>query len=198
MQKIAAKSLLLFVFGFVLLLSTAAAVDFQKSYTIGAGGRIRVQNVSGNIVVTGYDGNTIMVTATKEGRDRDQVTIEDRSTGDTVELLPGARDILLSLFYTRMLPIAEGNTVQIDNHTDRHNYPLEVRVLRREEMKTILGKVNCLVVEPVLRSAGLFEHKGRMFIWLTDDQRKIPVLLKSKVVVGSFKAVLKEYNPGMD
>ncbi len=86
MRKSAAKAILLLVFGFGLLLSTAVAADFQKSYTIGAGGRIRVQNVSGNIVVTGYDGNTIMVTATKEGRDRDQVTIEDRSAGDTVDL----------------------------------------------------------------------------------------------------------------
>lgn len=85
MRKRADKSFLLLVFGLIMVLPTAAA-DFQKSYAIGAGGRIKVQNVSGNIVVTGYDGDAIMVTATKEGRDRDQVTIEDRSTADTVDL----------------------------------------------------------------------------------------------------------------
>ncbi len=86
MRKSVARSFILLVFGLLLVLPTAAAVDFQKSYSIGAGGRIRVQNVSGNIVVTGYDGSTVMVTATKEGRDRDQVTIEDRSTADSVDL----------------------------------------------------------------------------------------------------------------
>jgi hypothetical protein len=86
MRKRVAKSLFSLAVGLGLFLSTAAAADFQKSYTIGAGGQIKIRNISGNIVVSGYDGNSIMVTATKEGRDRDQVTIEDRSTGDTVDL----------------------------------------------------------------------------------------------------------------
>jgi hypothetical protein len=86
MRKSVAKSLLILVFGLGLLLSTAAGVDFQKSYAIGAGGQIKVRNISGDIAVTGYDGDSIMVTATKEGRDRDQVTIEDRSSGDTIDL----------------------------------------------------------------------------------------------------------------
>lgn len=66
--------------------ASAAAQDFNKSYSIGAGGRIRVQNVSGDIKVTGYDGNAVTVNAFKEGRDRDQVTVEDLSTGDSVDL----------------------------------------------------------------------------------------------------------------
>jgi DUF4097 and DUF4098 domain-containing protein YvlB len=86
MRKNTAKSLLLLMFGLGLLLCSAAGADFQKSYAIGAGGQIKVRNISGDIAVAGYDGDSIMVTATKEGRDRDQVTIEDRSSGDTVDL----------------------------------------------------------------------------------------------------------------
>ena len=59
--------------------ATLAAQDFQKSYRLGAGSRISVRNVSGNVVVTGYDGDQITVTAFKEGRDRDQVQVEDTS-----------------------------------------------------------------------------------------------------------------------
>ena len=86
MRKNTAKSLLLLMFGLGLLICSAAGADFQKSYAIGAGGQIKVRNISGDIAVAGYDGDSIMVTATKEGRDRDQVTIEDRSSGDTVDL----------------------------------------------------------------------------------------------------------------
>ena len=78
-------SIAIAVVGFVLS-STAAAQDFQKTYRIGAGGQIRIGNVSGDVFVTGYDGDSIMVTATKQGRDRDLIEIEDRSGAGSVDV----------------------------------------------------------------------------------------------------------------
>lgn len=120
------------------------------------------------------------------------------STGQVVDLVPGSRDILLTLFYYRMFPLEVGGSISIDNHTDKKNYPLEVKVLRRERLKTIFGPKDCLVVEPMLRTPGLFEHKGRLWVWLTDDEHHIPVLMKSKIVIGSINGVLKEYYPPID
>lgn len=76
------------VASFCCLLSVSAAMaqDFQRSYQLGAGGSIRVSNVSGNINVSGYDGNAVIVNAFKEGRDSNQVEIEDRSAGDRVDI----------------------------------------------------------------------------------------------------------------
>ena len=72
---------------FVILTSILAfAQDFQKKYEIGAGGHINVSSASGNVTVKGYDGGVVLVTATKEGRDRDQVEVEDTSSGDRIEL----------------------------------------------------------------------------------------------------------------
>jgi DUF4097 and DUF4098 domain-containing protein YvlB len=68
------------------MVGAATAQDFQKSYRLAGGSSIRVSNISGEVIVTGYDGDTVMVTATKDGRDIDKVEIEDRSTGDRVEI----------------------------------------------------------------------------------------------------------------
>lgn len=68
------------------LAATASAQDFQKTYRIGAGGQVRIGNVSGDVIVTGYDGDSIMVTATKKGRDRDQIEVEDRSGSANVDI----------------------------------------------------------------------------------------------------------------
>ena len=68
------------------LAATASAQDFQKTYKIGAGGQIRIGNVSGDVVVTGYDGDSIVVTGTKKGRDRDQVEVEDKSGTTNVDI----------------------------------------------------------------------------------------------------------------
>lgn len=73
-------------FLFALSLTSVSAQDFQKSYQIGAGGTVSVRNVSGDVIVTGYDGDQIMVAGYKEGDDRDQVSVEDLSTGNSVDL----------------------------------------------------------------------------------------------------------------
>ena len=70
----------------LMLAASAAAQDFQKSYRLGAGGDVRIGNISGKVTITGYDGDSVVVTAIKEGPDRDKVEIEDKSTGDRVDV----------------------------------------------------------------------------------------------------------------
>jgi hypothetical protein len=55
-----------------------------------------------------------------------------------------------------------------------------------------IGKLDLIQVEPLAKFEGLFVRKGRMWIWLTDDERRIPVLMKSKIPVGSITAVLEK------
>ena len=66
--------------------ATSFGQDFQGSYALAPGNRVSVKNVVGNIAVKGYDGTTIMVTAYKEGRDRELSKIVDSSTSDKVEV----------------------------------------------------------------------------------------------------------------
>ena len=68
------------------LAATASAQDFQKTYRLGAGSQIRIGNVSGDVIVTAYDGDAIVVKGLKKGRDRDQVEIEDRSGTGNVDI----------------------------------------------------------------------------------------------------------------
>jgi len=74
------------VFAGFVLAATASAQDFQKTYRIAPGGQIKIGNVSGDVIVTGYDGDSIVVTGTKKGRDRDQVEVEDRSGTANVDI----------------------------------------------------------------------------------------------------------------
>jgi hypothetical protein len=101
-----------------------------------------------------------------------------------------AQDILSSLYYVRMVDLEVGKSVYIENHTDKKNYPLEIKVLKRERVEVPAGVFDCLVVEPIMRTPGLFRHTGSLRVWLTDDDLRIPVLMRSKVVIGSVSAVL--------
>jgi hypothetical protein len=111
--------------------------------------------------------------------------------------VPGPVQDALSSFYltrTRALPI--GGRIGFDYHASRRTAPMEVLVLGRETVKTPAGKFKCVVVEPLIKAGGIFKNKGRLVIWLTDDDRRMPVLMKSKVLIGSVKVVLQEVKSG--
>jgi DUF4097 and DUF4098 domain-containing protein YvlB len=64
----------------------ASGQDFHKTYAIASGGHISIKNISGDIKVTGYSTGSIEVIATKVGRDRDLIQVEDLSSGDKIEI----------------------------------------------------------------------------------------------------------------
>ena len=110
-----------------------------------------------------------------------------------VPIAPNTQDFLSAVYYARTLPLEVGQAIAMANHTRGKNYPIYVKVLRRERIKVPAGEFDCLVVEPILQTSSLFEQKGKLTIWITDDTVKMPVLLRSKVVIGAFEAVLKSY-----
>jgi len=66
--------------------AAAQAQDFRQSFNLAPGGSITIKNVSGDINISGYDGASVEVTAYKEGRDRDRVSVENLSTPNRVSL----------------------------------------------------------------------------------------------------------------
>jgi hypothetical protein len=115
---------------------------------------------------------------------------------DTFEVAPYAQDVLSAFYFVRTQELTVGKSVFVDNHTDKKNYPLEVKVLRKERVKVPAGEFDCVVVEPILKTPGIFEQKGSLTVWLTDDELKMPVQMKSKVVIGSIVTELISYQPG--
>lgn len=111
---------------------------------------------------------------------------------DSMRIPPCVQDILCSFYYVRTQKLEVGKSLFIDNHADNKLYPLEIKVHKKERVKVRAGEFDCVVVEPILRATGLFKSKGRLLIWLTDDERKIPVQMKSKILIGYITAELKQ------
>ncbi len=112
--------------------------------------------------------------------------------GKTIAVPGGVQDVLSSLYYVRTLDLRVGESVFIQNHADGKNYPLEVKVLRKEEVEVPAGRFECYVVEPILKASGIFQHKGKLTVWLSTDPSHIPVMMKSKVIIGSISAILTD------
>ncbi len=115
---------------------------------------------------------------------------------DTADVPPFVQDALSVFYYVRTQALAVGKSVFVDHYNDGKLYNLEVKVLERETITVEAGTFECFVVEPLLNSVGVFKHEGQLKVWLTDDRLRLPVLMKSKVLVGSISAELTDYQLG--
>lgn len=134
--------------------------------------------------------------------DREQNTITGRLNDDPPQTMPvpaGAQDGLASLYYLRTRnEFSRGNVFTIDVHSGGKNWSVEVHTLGRERVKTPAGEFDTIKVKTRPLHEGVFQNKGEIFLWLTDDSRKIPVLMKTKIKVGSFVFTLREIKPGVE
>ncbi|OHE56029.1 MAG: hypothetical protein A2Z47_00660 [Thermodesulfovibrio sp. RBG_19FT_COMBO_42_12] len=140
-----------------------------------------------------------------EGRHRgDKETIFDMNNKNVTffNYLKGARkehvitngvvwDVMSGFYYLRTQPLEIGKAVYIDIFDSNKFFQAEINVLRKEKI-TIpnMGEVDTVIVKPELKSEGLFRSNGDILIWLTDDERRIPVKLETKTPVGSVVAKL--------
>jgi hypothetical protein len=111
----------------------------------------------------------------------------------TVDVPEQVQDALSSLYYLRTRKDIEiGKTIVIDVLDSEKNWSVEFQILGREKLKTPMGEFSTIRVRTYPKYKGVFMNKGEVFIWLTDDSRKVPVLMKSKLKVGSFVLTLTE------
>ena len=99
----------------------------------------------------------------------------------------------IQYFSPLLKKLAENDRINLKNFYKDKVYDLDVKYLGKETIDVPAGRFDCLIVEPLVQEGGLFKSEGNIIIWLTDDELKIPVKVKTKVVVGSIDAELTGY-----
>ncbi|MER3524531.1 MAG: DUF3108 domain-containing protein [Ignavibacteria bacterium] len=126
----------------------------------------------------------------------DQVNHIARTTEGNFPIPPYVHDILSAFYYARTLDYSgmkPGDQIQLYNFYKDKSHDLGVKFLGRQELEVEAGTFRTIVVEPLVREGGLFKAEGRIVIWLTDDERKLPVRVNTKVIIGSIDTELREY-----
>lgn len=108
-----------------------------------------------------------------------------------VKTPPFSRDVLAAFYYLRTQELEVGRVFQLVNHDNKKVYDLEIHIHKREVVETEAGNFACFLVEPLLKGEGIFQQKGRLLVWMTDDKYKIPVQMTSEVVVGHITTELE-------
>jgi hypothetical protein len=107
-----------------------------------------------------------------------------------IEIPPGVHDSLSSFYALRTLTLRVGHSVHMNTFSNGRVYDVEVQILRREKVDAYWGPVETFVVRPLMRFQEILRQKGDVHIWITDDDRRLPVRMETTIKVGSIEAML--------
>jgi hypothetical protein len=123
----------------------------------------------------------------------------EREKRDPISIMPGTFDPLSVFYAFRLYNLTEKDEIIIPATDGKKMLLGKLNVIKREKIKVGGISYDTFLVEPELGElGGIFEKsKGaKLQIWITADNRRIPVRIKSKVAVGSFVAELTSYKAG--
>ena len=120
------------------------------------------------------------------------VYTRNQNTPEEVKVPGGVQDSISSFYVLRTKSLRVGQSIHMKTFSNGRTYDVEVQILRQERVDTYWGPVDALVVRPLMRFEDVLRQKGEVLIWLTDDERRLPVRMKTAIKVGAIEATLVE------
>lgn len=102
------------------------------------------------------------------------------------------------LYFVRTVPLVVGQTYDFHRYFIPGRNPVRVRVLRKERVTVPAGTFNAIVIQPVIKTRGIFSEKGQAEVWLSADATRMLLQVKSKLSFGSLNLYLTSYTPPTD
>lgn len=106
---------------------------------------------------------------------------------------PDPLDDAAFFYFVRVTPLEVGKKYVFNRYFRKEKNPVTIEVTKREKMELPDGReVDCLVLHPVIETQGMFSKRSETRIWLTDDERRLPVQIRSKFPFGTITLRLKD------
>jgi hypothetical protein len=122
-------------------------------------------------------------------------TKKHQGTND-IAVDPYIQDSVSLVYYLRTLPLESGKSYDVPLHLGGNAHVARIRVKGVEKIKVPAGSFECYHLIPTLVDDT--KSDWSLEVWLTTAPRRLPVLLKSKIAVGSFTARMSDYTPGTE
>ena len=98
-----------------------------------------------------------------------------------VEIPPCTSDIIGSLYRLRTLKLEPGQSTQIPVSDGKKSAMARVEAQEREQIQTKAGTFKTIRYEALVFNGVIYQRKARVFVWLTDDARKLPVQIRVRM-----------------
>ncbi len=107
------------------------------------------------------------------------------------------QDMLSSFYLARLFNYDNEKPSKIDSvmtFVDDTVWTLRIKFIKRDTLDCDLGKVACLVFEPMVQKGRIFKHDDDLQVWISDDKNHVPIRAQAEILVGSIKLDLNSYS----
>jgi hypothetical protein len=115
--------------------------------------------------------------------------------GDEVPSVPEPLDEGALLYFVRTMDLEVGQTYELNRYFRPDRNPVIVKVLRRETVSVPAGKFSTIVIQPIIKSRGIFSEGGKAEIWLSDDKDRVMVQMRVRLKVANISLQLTRHRP---
>ena len=128
--------------------------------------------------------------------ERDLIKNEAGASAQT-EIPRCVHEVLGAILTLRGTPLEPGQSKQVPMSNGRHSAQVRVEAQQREEVSTPAGVFKTVRYEAGLMNGVVYQRKGRAFVWLTDDEKRIPVQIRVRLSfpVGTVTLQLQKEEP---
>jgi hypothetical protein len=126
----------------------------------------------------------------------DQKKGKAKTSEGEYDIPKNVNDIVSAFYFVRTQDLSglkKGQKIHLENFYKNKVYPLDVVYHGKEKVDVGAGTFECILVEPLVQEGGLFKSEGSILIWLSNDELRLPVKVKTKVIIGSIDAELTKY-----
>lgn len=127
-------------------------------------------------------------------QEKQVVTTDKLKTYKTPEHV---QDMLSAYYYARTIDFSnakKGDIFTIPSFVDGETFPLKIKYIGKESISLRNGKFRCMKFVPVIQEGRIFKDEEDLNVWITDDENKIPILIKADILFGSIKMEVTEYS----
>jgi hypothetical protein len=190
---VASKGLFLRIAGFRFREHVESTVD-PAPFTVLRTSKLEEQGKRVRASEAVFDHEARKVTWTE--RDPNQTQPPKISTVDFSEPI---QDILTVIYFLRTQKLEVGKVFDVPLSDAGRVYSFSVAVGERKQFNTVLGKVTAVRIDPALFGEnGVVRARGSLSIWITDDDRRLPIRAQLKVDLGTFDIKLKRVTHGVE
>lgn len=121
------------------------------------------------------------------------VTTQKKESFATPEAI---QDMISAFYYARTIDFSKakkGDVFLVTVFMDNEIFPLRIKYVGKETIKIRAGKFRCMKFVPVVQEGRVFKSEEDLNVWITDDANKIPILVKSNLMVGSIKMEVTKF-----
>jgi hypothetical protein len=109
---------------------------------------------------------------------------------ETFPIKDDTQDMVSAFYSGRCIDYSNakpGDVFIVESFVDKENWPLKIKYIGRETIKTDIGKIKCIKFCPIVQKGRIFKKEEDLIVWISDDANHIPVRAQAHILIGSIK-----------